>query len=165
MYLGRPRPPLIGLLFRESRVSGFGDILTGPALWFWFGSYSLVEFIVLIIMGIFASVIILSAALVINCLPFFQKQGRSPTDQLLESFIIISIYPQNGFSIGVKILLLTVIPAGFIAFFPINAVRNFDVLHMGLMGCAAVFYMSMAVVIFNFGLRRYTSGNKVVDVK
>ncbi len=116
-------------------------------------------------MGIFAAVIILATALIINCLPFFQTQGKTATEQILESFIIISVYPQNVFSIGVKVLLLTLIPAGFIAFFPINAIRNFDVLHMIVMGVAAVFYMSMAIIIFNWGLKRYTSGNKILEVK
>ncbi|MGH1352346.1 MAG: ABC-2 family transporter protein [Methyloligellaceae bacterium] len=165
IYLGRPRSPVIGLLFREPRVSGFGDILTGPALWFWFGNYTFIEFCALFLMGLCAAVILLATALIINCLVFFAPQGKSATDQLLESFIMIAIYPQNGFSIGVKVLLLTLIPAGFIAYFPINAVRSFDILQMMMMGGAAIFYMGLALVIFNLGLRRYTSGNKMLNVK
>lgn len=165
IYLGRPRHPLIGLLFRESRAAGLGDMLTAPVLWIWFGSYSPLELGVLVILGLFSAMIILATALVINCLPFFAAQGSRMTDQLLESFIIISTYPHNGFGMAVKILLLTVVPAGFVAYLPIEAIRNFDLGQMAMLGGAAIFYMSMAVIIFNRGLRRYTSGNKMLEVR
>jgi len=165
IYLGRPRHPLIGLLFRESRASGLGDIVTGPILWIGFGHYTPLELGVLLILGVFSALIILATALVINCLPFFAAQGSRMTDQLLESFIIISCYPHNGFGMVVKIVLLTVIPAGFVAYLPIEAIRNFNILQMVLLGCAAIFYMSLAVIIFNQGLQRYTSGNKMLEVK
>ncbi len=165
IYLGRPRHPLIGLLFRESRAAGLGDMLTAPLLWIWFGHYSPLELGVLTLLGLCSATIILATALVINCLPFFAAQGSRTTDQLLESFIIISTYPHNGFGMAIKVLLLTVVPAGFVAYLPIEAIRDFDLLKMAVLGCAAIFYMSVAVFIFNRGLRRYTSGNKMLEVK
>ncbi|MCB1557172.1 MAG: ABC-2 family transporter protein [Alphaproteobacteria bacterium] len=165
VHLGRPRHPLIGLLFRESRAAGVGDMITAPVIWLWFANYSPLELGILVLLGLFSALIILATALVINCLPFFAAQGSRMTDQLLESFIIISTYPHNGFGVGVKILLLTIIPAGFVAYLPIEAIRNFDIPQMALLGVAAVFYMSMAVIIFNRGLRRYTSGNKMLEVR
>ncbi len=165
IYLGRPRHPLMGIMFRESRVAGLGDIITAPVLWIYFGHYTPVELWVLVMLGIFSGMIILATALAINSLPFFAGQGNRVTDQLIESFICISTYPHNGFGMTVRIILLTVIPAGFVAYLPIEAIRNFDVPKMIIIGCAAVFYMFLATVIFNRGLRNYTSGNKMLEVR
>lgn len=165
IYLGRPRHPLMGILFRESRVAGLGDIVTGPLLWIYFGHYTPIELGVLVMLGVFSGMIILATALAINSLPFFAGQGNRVTDQLIESFICISTYPHNGFGMAVRIILLSVIPAGFVAYLPIEAIRDFDISKMIIIGCAAVFYMSLATIVFNRGLRNYTSGNKMLEVR
>lgn len=165
VYLGQPRHPLIGLLFRECRVAGIGDMLTAPLLWIWLGNYSALEIVLLFLLATFAGMVLLATAMVVNCLPFFIESGGRTTDQLLESFIIVSVYPQNGFGLAIKVILLTVVPAGFIAFVPVLAIREFDLWLMALCGIAGVFYLSFAVWIFNLGLKRYTSGNRMLDVR
>lgn len=165
VYLGQPRHPLIGLMFRECRVAGIGDMLTAPVLWIWLGNYSALEIFLLFFLSIFAGLVLLATALIVNCLPFFIESGGRTTDQILESFIIVSVYPQNGFGTFVKVILLTVVPAGFIAFVPVVAIREFDLSLMALCGVAGIFYMSFAVWIFHLGLKRYTSGNRMLDVR
>ncbi|MEJ2680828.1 MAG: ABC-2 family transporter protein [Gammaproteobacteria bacterium] len=165
IHLGRPRHPLIGLLFKESRAAGLGDVLTAPILWLWFGNYSALELLTLTILGLFTAIIFLATTIAINCLPFLATSSSRISDQLLDSFIIVAIYPHNGFPLSIKILFLTLIPAGFIAYLPVEAIRNFNLAQMALIGGAALFYMSLAVAIFNVGLRRYTSGSHTLIVR
>lgn len=165
IYLGRPRHPLPGLMFRESRAAGLGDILTAPVIWIAFGHQDAGGLAVLFMLGLFSSLIILATAMVINSLPFFNDQGSRLTDQLLESFIIISTYPHNGFPLAVKIVLMTLVPAGFVAFLPVEAFRTANMSEMALLAVAALAYMTFAVAFFNRGLRRYTSGNRMLEVR
>lgn len=159
VYLGQPRHALVGLMFRDSRSYGIGDLITAPVILFLFTDYGFVEYMAVFAMGILAGVLILATTLAFNSLAFFAKQGNRIVDQLFECFMIISLYPHNGFGIGAKILLMTIVPAGFIANVPINAISQMSYPLMGFMVMAAIFYMSLAIFIFNQGLKRYTSGN------
>ena len=164
-YLGKPRSPLIGLLCKESRVPGLGDILTAVALWTYYCDYSLGQYVTLFILGLCASIIMLATILVIHCLPFFVNQTERLTTQLSETFVIISLYPHNGFGMAIRTVLMTIIPAGFIAYLPIEAVRSMNLWLVGAMIMAAVFYLWVAAMLFYYGLNRYTSGNKFLDMK
>ncbi|MGA2551370.1 MAG: ABC-2 family transporter protein [Burkholderiaceae bacterium] len=165
IYLGRPRHPLPGLMFRESRISGLGDIATAPIVWVVFGHQGPAGVLVLVLLGLLSSLIILATALAINCLPFFSSQSSRLSDQLLESFIIISTYPHNGFPVIIKILLLTLVPAGFVAFLPVEAFRTLDPLEIAALAGAALIYLLLAITVFNLGMKRYASGNRMLEVR
>jgi hypothetical protein len=60
---------------------------------------------------------------------------------------------------AVKVVLFTVIPAGFINNVPIRVVRDFDPLFFTGLVCASLFFTVAANYVFNAGLRRYESGN------
>jgi ABC-2 type transport system permease protein len=152
-------------MFRECRIAGLGDIISAPVIWVAFGHQGLGGILVLVFLGFLSSLVILSTALVINCLPFYSSPSSRLTDQLLESFIIISTYPQNGFPIMVKVILLTVVPAGFVAFLPVEAFRTMDLAMMAALAAAALGYGIVAVTVFNMGLRRYASGNRMLEVR
>ena len=62
----------------------------------------------------------------------------------------------------IRVLIFTVIPAGFISHVPVELMRSFDPLLLaGLLG-ATLLSCSLAVIVFRAGLRRYESGNLVV---
>ncbi len=165
IYLGRPRHPLPGLMFREGRAAGFGDMITAPLLWVVFAHCDVWQLLLLTLCGLCSGLVILATTLVINCLPLFFSQAGRLNDQLLETFTIVSTYPQNGFPGMVKILLLTLVPAGFVAFVPVEAFKTGNVwLFLGL-AAASVMYMTIAVMIFNRGLWRYASGNRMLEMR
>jgi ABC-2 type transport system permease protein len=165
IYLGRPRHPLPGLIFRESRVAGFGDIMTAPIIWSLFGHHGPGDLLVLTFLGLCSAMVILATALAFNCLPFFASESSRLSDQLLESFTIISSQPQNGFPLIVKVILMTLVPAGFVAYLPVEAFRTTNLGEMALLAGAALLYMALAVAFFNMGLRRYASGNRMLEVR
>ena len=67
--------------------------------------------------------------------------------------------PRVLFTGAVKVLLFTVIPAGFVAYIPVELLRRWDwslaLLLAGVAGGAAL----AARLVFDAGLRRYESGN------
>ena len=62
-----------------------------------------------------------------------------------------------------RIVLFTVFPAAFVAFLPAEAIRHPDAANVLAMLGASVTYSLIAVAVFNRGLRRYASGNGVLE--
>ena len=61
--------------------------------------------------------------------------------------------------IGVKLLLFTIIPAGFVTYLPIQALRDLSLLDAALAVAGALGVLAAGVGMFYLGLRRYESGN------
>jgi len=59
----------------------------------------------------------------------------------------------------------TVFPAAFVAFFPAEVVRQPDLGGVLGMLAAALVYATLAVVVFDRGLRRYRSGNRLLELR
>ena len=57
------------------------------------------------------------------------------------------------------IILLFVIPAGFIGGVPVDLIRTFDPRMLGVMAAFTVAYLAFAIWFFKHGLRRYESGS------
>ena len=78
---------------------------------------------------------------------------------MLGALKMFSTYPMNIFNGIVRIFLLTVIPAGFISFVPLQLLQHFSwALFAGMIGFTILF-ASVAGGMFELGLRRYESGN------
>ena len=90
-----------------------------------------------------------------------QRLGNTDglTQQLLGALITFSTYPMNIFSGTVRLLLFTIIPAGFISFVPLQLLKQFTWLLLGGMVGFTALIVTVAVGIFSLGLRRYESGN------
>jgi ABC-2 type transport system permease protein len=59
----------------------------------------------------------------------------------------------------VKLLLYTLIPAGFVTYLPIRALRDLSLLHATLTVAGSFGVLAVGVGVFYYGLRRYESGN------
>ncbi len=151
----RPRHPLPALLFSRSQASGLGDIVSGPFYWFAFGGASLSDLPLLMVLTLLASCIFVSSLIVFYSLPFWiSRSGRFP-DQLFEVTIIASTIPQHVQPWGIKLVLFTLIPAGFISLLPASLAHHFDPLGFAALVGAAGVYALIARAVFNAGVRRY----------
>ncbi len=66
------------------------------------------------------------------------------------------------FSGAIRIALFTIITAGFIAYVPVQLLREFGwPLFGGLVGFTAAI-VALALLVFRAGMRRYESGNLVL---
>ncbi|MEE9279839.1 MAG: hypothetical protein V3V67_06655 [Myxococcota bacterium] len=59
-----------------------------------------------------------------------------------------------------KLLLFTLIPAGFIGYLPVELLQEFRWTGLAATLGGAVFYVGLALFVFERGLRRYESGNR-----
>ena len=158
-YLGMPRYVLLHVCISASDPTAWGDLL------FAFGSFVLflrpdVLHIALFVLLVFMSAFIFGAFCIIFCsLAFFIGNTDGLTQQLLNALITFSTYPMNLFSGAVRLMLFTVVPAGFISFIPLQLLHQFTIPLLGGMIGFTVFIVAFAVGLFHLGLRRYESGN------
>ncbi|HAX91268.1 MAG TPA: hypothetical protein DCY07_03545 [Rhodospirillaceae bacterium] len=157
-FLTRPRKALPMLLMSSSSPASLGDITFGPLLWLTLGEVPLSLFPWFVLLTLFSALIFTAATLMMFSIVFWLKTSSRFPEQLFEMLIILSSNILHGQPFGVKALMFTIIPAGFISYLPAQLMRGFDPLLFGILLVATVFYAALAAYIFNAGLRRYVRG-------
>lgn len=157
--LVQPKNVLLRALCSRSIASGWGDVLSGGALVALSGQGHAVAAVLAILL---AAVGFAASASVLHSSAFWL--GR--TDQLARSafeFVItFTLYPPSLFGGGVRLVLFTLLPAGIIAYLPVDLVRapGLRTLLTALLGTAS--YALFATWLFHRGLRHYASGSRFV---
>lgn len=158
-YLSLPKDVLLHLLVSRISVFNLGDILFGPLLLVVMVKLTAVRVLVFFAASILGALIVMAFCILTGSLTFYLGNSEVLSDQLFDALIHFSTYPSPIFSSGVKFLLFTVLPAGFISTLPVELVREFHfVPFLQLLGVATLF-LALAVAVFRHGLRRYESGN------
>ena len=100
----------------------------------------------------------LSATVIFGSLAFWIADARSLARDLMDFTLMISMYPSTIYQGWTKILIFTVLPAGFIAVAPVELVRHPSVRALAVAAGAAVVFPILAALVFGAGLRRYRQG-------
>ncbi|MGI6162612.1 MAG: ABC transporter permease [Bacillota bacterium] len=160
-YLSYPKNVLIHALCSRVDVSGLGDVLFGPLVFILLARPSLHATVLFLVSGILVACIFTGFSVLAGSLAFFIGNSENVAAQVFNSLIHFSTYPSVIFHGTIKVVLFTLIPAGFINSVPVKVVRDFDPLFFLGLICASIFFLSAANYVFNLGLRRYESGNLV----
>jgi ABC-2 type transport system permease protein len=156
--LGLPVAPLSHVLIRRIDPSFVGDLIFGVALFFLLGHPTPTRFA--IFLGcVLASIVVLTSFLVITgSLSFFT--GKADTGELgFHSILLMANYPLDLFGGGARLIMYTVVPAAFVSTVPAKLIDTFDVRSAATLAGVAIFFASLANIIFHRGLRRYASGS------
>ena len=164
-HLGRPRHPLPGLLMRRVVPSAPGDLASAFLFWLWLAERSPGELPLLLLVASTAAVVLTATATLIQCLAFWLPGAVPLCDELFNAFMMVAVYPQHPFGLTVRLALFTVFPTAFVGLLPVEAVRDPDPLKMLALLAAALIYAALAVIVFGRGLRRYASGNQMVELR
>jgi ABC-2 type transport system permease protein len=160
-FLVQPKNPLLHQVGSLSQPSGWGDLLSAAFLLHYSGyaTPTNLPFLALFVMS--GALIFLTTTVLVNSLAFWLGNIDQLTRQVTEFLITFSVYPQTIFPFYFKILLFTVLPAGFISYFPVEILKTGN-LHWALgVLAAAAFFATLAHFVFFLGLKRYESGNLV----
>ena len=84
-------------------------------------------------------------------------------EELFQQFLMVCFYPQHPFGFMARLVLFTVFPAAFVGLLPVEAVRDGDIAKALAIAAGALVYAALAAAIFARGLRRYASGNRLVE--
>jgi ABC-2 type transport system permease protein len=157
--LTQPKPVLVYALGLRLKPSGFGDVLTGLILVATSGRVSIGTIPLLVTAVAASAAVILACGIVFFSLAFWLGPN-TVARQLWELLITFSLYPEPLFGGGLRFLLFTALPAGLVGYLPARIVRAPTASDVILLASGAALYFVGALLIFQAGLRRYSSGSR-----
>jgi len=152
IHLGRPRHPLPGLLMSRSIPSGLGDAPLG-------------DLPLLLAVATAAGGVLAATLTIFQCLPFWLPGAAALAEDLFNGLMLVILYPQHPYGFLVRAVLFTAFPTAFIALLPVEAIRHHSLVEALAVLAAALAYGALAVWVFERGLRRYTSGNRILELR
>lgn len=157
-YLTVPKNPLCYLATSSLEPSAFGDLIYGYIALIIF-NFSIKNIILYTILIIFGALIYISFASIFNSLTFWFYRSSVIADALRDTFLNGSLYPDVIFNRAVKIIFFTIIPSAFACWIPVHLIMSFNIINLLILIVFTIFIVSLAFIIFNQGLKNYSSSN------
>lgn len=162
-YLLQPKDPLINILCSKTMASAWGDTLYGIILFFFLKGLDIRSFLLLLLFCITGALIFSAVLVTFHSLSFYTGNTEGLTQLVTEFLISFSIYPEGIFNNGIKYLLYTIIPVAFMVYIPAKVLNHFSpILLFEILGVSLV-WIVIAYIMFYKGLKRYESGNLIIN--
>jgi ABC-2 type transport system permease protein len=158
-YLGMPRYALLHVCIAATNPAAWGDIFFAVGAYLLFVRPDLFHIALFVLLALLISCIFTAFLVILCSLAFFLGNTEGLAQQMFGALISFGTYPLNVFHGAIRVLLFTVIPAGFISFVPLQLLHRFTWPLLGAMIAAVAVLVLIAVGLFELGLRRYESGN------
>jgi len=160
-FLGFPKNVLWHLSVSKTDISAIGDLLCGIAIYLIFVPVTLEKTLWIAILSVLSGFIMYSFIVLTQSLAFFVGDFENGAEQFFQSMLTFTLYPQSIFNGALKVIMLTVLPAFFIAAVPVSLVQNFSLPLFLLMVSVGLVIFTLAVTVFKYGLKKYESGNLI----
>ncbi len=161
-YLAQPKPVLPHLLISRMSITAPGDVLFGVIGFAWIVRPDPQGWILFGVTVLTTATIFVSFGVATQSLAFFLGNAEALAAQLSGALINFSTYPTVIFRGAIKVVLFTVIPAGFVAYVPVTLIHEFSWPTFALLAVFTMVSVGLAGLLFRAGLRRYESGNLVL---
>lgn len=158
-YLTLPRSALPHILFSHIDPFGMGDLTFGLVSFLFAGRFDLLSIGLFLACSVLAAVIFASFYATAGCLSFFVGNATQWAFYLSNTLVTFSLYPMGLFQGAIRLILYTLIPAGFVGAIPVEVIETHNVLLLGGMSVAALISVLVLAIVFYAGKRRYESGS------
>jgi ABC-2 type transport system permease protein len=160
-YLVLPRRLLPHVIFSRMSVSTIGDVTFGLMAYLFTGRFHPIEIGLFLLTAVLAGLVLIAFAIITGSLAFFLGNAQQLSQQATGAVVTFSLYPHTLFSGGARLILFTLLPAGFIGGVPVEVVKGRDPLLLLILILATVAMWGAATAVFYYGLRRYESGSAI----
>lgn len=157
-YLVQPKSVLISVITSDVEVSAIGDLLYGYIMLFVCG-ISIEKFLLFTLFTISGGLILVSISVILSSLSFWINKADIIADTGNSLMVNFATYPDGIFKGITKIILFTLIPVGIVNYIPVKILTNFDIKLTSLIILITIILIILAFLIFNKGLKRYSSSN------
>lgn len=158
-YLAQPKPVLLHVLISRMQIAAIGDILFGVILFGLFGDLSILGIVKFAVALLVAMLIFTFFMVIAQSLAFYIGNAEGLANQFFITFITFATYPTDIFRGIGRMVLFTVIPAGFISYLPVGFLRDLNwTFTLTALGVAVLLTVG-GTWFFYRGLKRYGSGN------
>jgi ABC-2 type transport system permease protein len=158
VLLTQPRLVLPRLLARESIAHAWGDLVTGAALLATLGGLDGMGYALAVLGALIGVIIYVSAAVTFASLAFWISGARSFARDLTDFLLLLCSYPGSIYTGMAKLIAYSILPAGFVVLVPVQMLRQPTLANASVAVAATLFYATLAVLVFQVGLRRYQRG-------
>ena len=117
------------------------------------------NFLIFTFFSIIGGIIVTAFAGIVGSLSFWIVKGDAVADVLNSASIHFDTYPGTIFDGGIKILLYTILPVGIANYMPFEIMLRFDFIKFIIVIIFTVCISIFAFIVFNKGLKRYSSSN------
>jgi len=157
-YLVQPQNIILNIALSKGHISSLSDLITGMIAII-YSSVSVSSFSLLCPLSI---IFIFALYLYIGSLIFFIKNSSELIKELYRNAIIIATQPNSAYSGLLKCLTLTILPVGFLSFFPVTFAKTSDYLYLFISYAGTLAFLALSCALFYHGLKRYESGHLLV---
>lgn len=158
-YLGMPRYALLHVCISATTPSAWGDVLFAVGAYMLFLHPGPLNLLLFLLLGVLVALIFAAFLVIFGALAFFLGNTEGLTQQMVGALVTFATYPMGIFSGVVRVMLFTIIPAGFISFVPLQLLHRFTWPMSGAMLGFTLLIVLGAAGFFHLGLKRYESGN------
>ena len=158
VYLVQPKSVLISAITSSIQVSAIGDIIYGYIALLISG-FSIIKFLLFTLFSISGAFILTSISIILSSLSFYFNKSDILAETVNSLMISFATYPGSVFKGITKLLLYTFIPVGIVNYIPIEIMKVFDIKLCVLVLFVSLLSVVLAFMIFNKGLKRYSSTN------
>lgn len=158
-YLSLPRPVLLHAVASRSVASGMGDLTYGLLSYLASGVATwdgLLRFLVAVLL---AAVVFAAFMIIIQSLAFWIGTTSYLTGIAMNAMVTFAIYPITLFDPGSRLILFTLVPAALMGAVPASFVHSFGWGTLGQLALGGAVFLTLSVLLFYTGLRRYESGS------
>lgn len=158
VFLTQPKHVLVNVACSSTSVSAMGDLLYAFVALFiiqapWSTFLFMVPFLVC------SGLIYVSVYVIYDSLSFIVKRGDAIASSVESSMLKLVSYPPTIFNTVVKGIMFSLVPAGLIAFIPVQIIKSFHLGYFALYIAFTILMILIAFAVFAAGLKRYNSGN------
>ncbi|SFK73887.1 ABC-2 type transport system permease protein [Paenibacillus sp. 1_12] len=161
VFLSQPKPVLLHILISRMSVSAIGDVLFALIVYGVFGDTTLMGIFKFALALLITLLIFIFFVVIVQSLAFFIGNAEGIGQQVFNGLLAFSTYPTGIFSGWGKLILFTIIPAGFISYLPIGLLRSMEPLFVWQAIGVAVGLAIAGTAFFYYGLKKYSSGNSM----
>lgn len=158
--LSQPKPTLLYVLFRRSNPSGLGDLVSGCVMIALWGGVRAPAIPVVALAMVASAVVMVSSGVLFASLAFWLGPVEAASRQLFESVIMFALYPEPLFGGALRLMLFTLVPAGFVGYWPARLVRSPSIVGAVELVVVAGVYAVVSAWVFRRGLRTYCGGSR-----
>jgi ABC-2 type transport system permease protein len=158
-WLVYPRRVLPHLILERFGASALGDVIFGFGAYCLLAHPSLLQMLFFSLLALSTAITFLAVRILSGSVAFFVGNAQPLSEQWEYALITFSTYPSALFEGITKLMLFTLIPAAFISYIPVDAIRGLSFNLLGLCWGGSLTILAIAVAVFHLGLRRYESGN------
>lgn len=161
-FLLSPKNLLLRIATSTFGVSAIGDMVFGIVCLVIYAvllDITLTQLIFILILVVFSTTIFLAISIIVYSASFLFVDSGNVVSGLFELFLAPALFHGGSFQGVMRFIFTFIIPSLLIGSLPVEIIRNLSFDKLILVGILSLFWLTISIILFNKGVRKYESSN------